>query len=108
MFNDKTITIIKRSEEPTVDEYGKASYQWESLGNYKADVQPITQEKCKQIFGSYPNVKYQIWLEAKVKDFNTTNFKIIYNDIEYEILNIIEWDDEWYCLNFIIGVDIIG
>ncbi len=109
MFNDKDIVIIKRSNEPTIDEYGKASYQWEEIGKYKVDVQPITQEKCKRIFGSYPNVKYQIWLETNIDGFNTTDYKVKYKDKEYEILNIIEWDDDdWYCLNFIVGVDLIG
>lgn len=108
MFDDKNITIIKRSNEPAIDEYGKASYQWEEIGTYKADVQPITQEKCKRIFGTYPNVKYQVWLEVKINEFDTTNCRIKYNNIEYEILNIIEWDDDWYCLNFCIGVDLIG
>lgn len=108
MFDDKVITIIKRSKEPVIDEYGKASYQWEEIGDYSADVQPITIEKCKKIFGSYPNVKYQVWLESKINDFNTTDYRIKYNNIEYEVLNIIEWDDDWYCLNFVVGVDLIG
>ena len=108
MFNDKEIEIFKRSNEPIVDEHGKASYQWKSVGRYSVDVQPITQEKCKRIFGSYPNVKYQVWLEVKIDGFDTTNYKVKYKDKEYEILNIIEWDDDWFCYNFIIGVDLIG
>ena len=108
MFNDKEIEIFKRSNEPKVDEHGKASYQWKSVGRYSVDVQPITQEKCKRIFGSYPNVKYQVWLEVKIDDFDTTNYKVKYKDKEYEILSIIEWDDDWFCYNFIIGVDLIG
>ena len=66
MFNDKDIVILKRSSEPVIDEHGKASYEWKEVGKFKADVQPITQEKCKRIFGSYPNVRYQVWLE-KIK-----------------------------------------
>ena len=31
-----------------------------------------------------------------------------YKDKEYEILDIIEWDDDWFCYNFIVGVDLIG
>lgn len=108
MFDDKEIIIIKRSKEPVVNEYGQASYQWESIGSYKVDLQPISQEKCKQIFGAYPNVKYQVWLESKIEGFNTTDFKIKYKDKEYEILSIIEWDDDWFCYNFCVGVDIIG
>lgn len=108
MFNDKEIDIYKRSSEPVVDEYGTTSYKWKYIGTYSVDVQPITQEKCKRIFGSYPNVKYEIWLEAKIDDFDTTNYKIKYKDKEYEILSIIEWDDDWFCYNFIVGVDLIG
>lgn len=108
MFDDKEITIIKRSSEPVVDIYGKTSYQWDVVGSFNADLQPITQEKCKQIFGAYPNVKYQVWLESKIDGFNTTDYKIKYKDKEYEILSIIEWDDDWFFYNFCIGVDIIG
>ena len=108
LFNDKEIEIIKRSKEPIVDEYGKTSYKWDVVGRYKVDLQPITQEKCKRIFGSYPSVKYEVWLEVKIDDFNTTDFKVIYKNKEYEILNIIEWDDDWFCYNFILGVDLIG
>ena len=108
MFNDKEIEIIKRSDEPVVDEHGKASYKWQYVGTYKVDVQPITQEKCKRMFGAYPNVKYEVWLEDAIDDFNTTDFKVIYKNKEYEILNIIEWDDDWFCYNFILGVDLIG
>lgn len=108
MFNDKKIEILKRDKEPKVDENGKASYKWKSVGRYSVDVQPITQEKCKRIFGSYPNVKYQVWLEVKIDGFDTTNYKVKYNNKEYEILSIIEWDDDWFCYNFIIGVDLIG
>lgn len=99
---------MKRSDEPVVDEHGKASYKWQYIGTYKVDVQPITQEKCKRMFGTYPNVKYEVWLEDAIDDFNTTNFKVIYKNKEYEILNIIEWDDDWFCYNFILGVDLIG
>ena len=108
LFNDKEIEIIKRSDEPVVDEHGKASYKWQYIGTYKVDVQPITQEKCKRMFGTYPNVKYEVWLEDAIDDFNTTDFKVIYKNKEYEILNIIEWDDDWFCYNFILGVDLIG
>ena len=108
LFNDKEIEIIKRSDEPVVDEHGKASYKWQYIGTYKVDVQPITQEKCKRMFGTYPNVKYEVWLEDAIDDFNTTDFKVIYRNKEYEILNIIEWDDDWFCYNFILGVDLIG
>ena len=108
MFDTKKITIMKRASDPTIDEYGVATYQWDEIGIYYADVQPITQENCKRIFGNYPNVKYQVWLERKIEGFNTTDFKVVYNNREYEILNIIEWDDDWYCLNFCIGADIIG
>lgn len=108
LFNDKEIEIIKRSDEPVVDEHGKASYKWQYIGTYKVDVQPITQEKCKRMFGAYPNVKYEVWLEDAIDDFNTTDFKVIYRNKEYEILNIIEWDDDWFCYNFILGVDLIG
>lgn len=108
LFNDKEIEIIKRSDEPVVDEHGKASYKWQYVGTYKVDVQPITQEKCKRMFGAYPNVKYEVWLEDAIDDFNTTDFKVIYRNKEYEILNIIEWDDDWFCYNFILGVDLIG
>lgn len=108
LFNDKEIEIIKRSDEPVVDEHGKASYKWQYIGTYKVDVQPITQEKCKRMFGAYPNVKYEVWLEDAIDDFNTTDFKVIYKNKEYEILNIIEWDDDWFCYNFILGVDLIG
>lgn len=99
---------MKRSDEPVVDEHGKASYKWQYIGTYKVDVQPITQEKCKRMFGAYPNVKYEVWLEDAIDDFNTTDFKVIYKNKEYEILNIIEWDDDWFCYNFILGVDLIG
>ena len=99
---------MKRSDEPVVDEHGKASYKWQYIGTYKVDVQPITQEKCKRMFGTYPNVKYEVWLEDAIDDFNTTDFKVIYKNKEYEILNIIEWDDDWFCYNFILGVDLIG
>lgn len=99
---------MKRSDEPVVDEHGKASYKWQYVGTYKVDVQPITQEKCKRMFGAYPNVKYEVWLEDAIDDFNTTDFKVIYRNKEYEILNIIEWDDDWFCYNFILGVDLIG
>lgn len=99
---------MKRSDEPVVDEHGKASYKWQYIGTYKVDVQPITQEKCKRMFGTYPNVKYEVWLEDAIDDFNTTEFKVIYKNKEYEILNIIEWDDDWFCYNFILGVDLIG
>lgn len=99
---------MKRSDEPVVDEHGKASYKWQYIGTYKVDVQPITQEKCKRMFGAYPNVKYEVWLEDAIDDFNTTEFKVIYKNKEYEILNIIEWDDDWFCYNFILGVDLIG
>lgn len=99
---------MKRSDEPVVDEHGKASYKWQYIGTYKVDVQPITQEKCKRMFGAYPNVKYEVWLEDAIDDFNTTDFKVIYRNKEYEILNIIEWDDDWFCYNFILGVDLIG
>lgn len=99
---------MKRSDEPVVDEHGKASYKWQYVGTYKVDVQPITQEKCKRMFGAYPNVKYEVWLEDAIDDFNTTDFKVIYKNKEYEILNIIEWDDDWFCYNFILGVDLIG
>ena len=108
LFNDKEIEIMKRSDEPVVDEHGKASYKWQYVGTYKVDVQPITQEKCKRMFGAYPNVKYEVWLEDAIDDFNTTDFKVIYKNKEYEILNIIEWDDDWFCYNFILGVDLIG
>lgn len=109
MFNDKLIGIIKRSEVPVIDEYGVATYQWVGVGEYFADVQPITQEKCARIFGSYPNVKYQVWLEVEIEGFNTTDFKMVYKGQELEILNIIEWDDEdWYCVNFCVGRDILG
>jgi hypothetical protein len=108
LFNDKEIEIMKRSDEPVVDEHGKASYKWQYIGTYKVDVQPITQEKCKRMFGTYPNVKYEVWLEDAIDDFNTTDFKVIYKNKEYEILNIIEWDDDWFCYNFILGVDLIG
>ena len=108
LFNDKEIEVMKRSDEPVVDEHGKASYKWQYIGTYKVDVQPITQEKCKRMFGAYPNVKYEVWLEDAIDDFNTTDFKIIYKNKEYEILNIIEWDDDWFCYNFILGVDLIG
>ena len=108
LFNDKEIEIIKRSDEPVVDEHGKASYKWQYVGTYRVDVQPITQEKCKRMFGAYPNVKYEVWLEDVIDDFNTTDFKVIYRNKEYEILNIIEWDDDWFCYNFILGVDLIG
>lgn len=108
LFNDKEIEIMKRSDEPVVDEHGKASYKWQYVGTYKVDVQPITQEKCKRMFGAYPNVKYEVWLEDAIDDFNTTDFKVIYRNKEYEILNIIEWDDDWFCYNFILGVDLIG
>lgn len=108
MFNNKTITIRKRSKEPVIDEYGVASYEWNDVGNYFADVQPISQEKCKMIFGSYPNVKYQVWLEFKIYGFNTTDFKMVYKGIEYDIYSIIEWDDDWYCLNFCVGKDLLG
>ena len=108
LFNNKEIEVIRRSDEPIVDEYGKTSYKWHSIGTYKVDVQPITQEKCKRIFGAYPSVKYEVWLEVKIDDFNTTDFKVIYKNKEYEILNIIEWDDDWFCYNFILGVDLIG
>ena len=108
LFNDKEIEIIKRSDEPVVDEHGKASYKWQYVGTYRVDVQPITQEKCKRMFGAYPNVKYEVWLEDAIDDFNTTDFKVIYKNKEYEILNIIEWDDDWFCYNFILGVDLIG
>ena len=108
LFNDKEIEIIKRSDEPVVDEHGKASYKWQYVGTYKVDVQPITQEKCKRMFGAYPNVKYEVWLEDAIDDFNTTDFKVIYKNKEYEILSIIEWDDDWFCYNFILGVDLIG
>ena len=99
---------MKRSDEPVVDEHGKASYKWQYVGTYRVDVQPITQEKCKRMFGAYPNVKYEVWLEDAIDDFNTTDFKVIYRNKEYEILNIIEWDDDWFCYNFILGVDLIG
>ena len=99
---------MKRSDEPVVDEHGKASYKWQYIGTYKVDVQPITQEKCKRMFGAYPNVRYEVWLEDAIDDFNTTDFKVIYRNKEYEILNIIEWDDDWFCYNFILGVDLIG
>lgn len=99
---------MKRSDEPVVDEHGKASYKWQYIGTYKVDVQPITQEKCKRMFGAYPNVKYEVWLEDAIDDFNTTDFKVIYKNKEYEILSIIEWDDDWFCYNFILGVDLIG
>lgn len=108
MFNDKEIDVYKRDKEPKVDEYGQTSYKWRYVGTYSVDVQPITLEKCKEIFGAYPNVKYQIWLETKIDDFDTTNYKIKYKDKEYEILDIIEWDDDWFCYNFIVGVDLIG
>lgn len=99
---------MKRSDEPVVDEHGKASYKWQYIGTYKVDVQPITQEKCKRMFGAYPNVRYEVWLEDAIDDFNTTDFKVIYRNKEYEILNIIEWNDDWFCYNFILGVDLIG
>ena len=76
---------MKRSDEPVVDEHGKASYKWQYVGTYKVDVQPITQEKCKRMFGAYPNVKYEVWLEDAIDDFNTTDFKVIYKNKEYEI-----------------------
>ena len=108
LFNDKDIVIIKRSSEPVIDEHGKASYEWKEVGKFKADVQPITQEKRKRIFGSYPNVRYQVWLEKRIPDFDTTNFRVKYKNKEYEILSIIEWDDDWFCYNFCMGVDLIG
>lgn len=108
MFNDKPITIKKRRSQPTINEYGVASYEWDIVGTYLVDVQPISQEKCKMIFGSYPNVKYQVWLDDKVEGFNTTNFRVEYKGTEYEVLCILEWDDDWHCLNFVLGVDDIG
>ena len=108
MFNDKEIIIIKRNDKPEIDEYGVATYTWEEIGTYKADVQPITQEKCSRIFGNYPNVKYQVWLEVKIEGFNVTDYKMIYKGQELEILNIIGWDDDWYCANFCVGKDVLG
>lgn len=108
MFNNKSITIKKRSNTPVINEHGVASYEWVEVGSYKVDIQPISEEKCKMIFGAYPNVKYQVWLEKKVEGFNTTDYRVIYKGIEYEILKILEWDDDWYCLNFVLGVDDIG
>lgn len=107
MFNTKSITIIKRSDDYTVDDYGVITHNMETVGTYKVDIQPISREKCKLVYGDFPNVKYQVWLEQKVEGIST-DYKVIYNGIEYEILNIIEWDDDWYCLNFVIGVDLIG
>ena len=107
MFNNKKIRVTKRSDEYEVDEYGVIKHVDKSLGEYLVDIQPISKEKCKLIFGDFPNVKYQVWSDFRIEGFST-DCKVIYNGVEYEVLNIIEWDDDWYCLNFIVGVDIVG
>lgn len=110
MYNNKKIKLIKR-DNVEIDENGCANYNWEQVGEYWCDLQPITSEKCIKVFGTYPNVRYQIWLEKDIEGFNPDTieqFKVIYKDIEYKILSAIEWEDDWYCINFIIGCDSIG
>lgn len=112
MFDDKIIKLMKRnSTEMFVDEYGVPSYKWNVIGEYYCDVQPISTNKCTEIFGSYTDVKYQVWLETKIDGFNDDtidDFRVIYKDKKYIINKLIEYDDDWYCSNFCISRDSIG
>lgn len=111
MFNDKEITLLKRCNL-YVDENGCPQYDWNNIGSYKVDVQPISSDICSKKFGLYPNVKYQVFLETKIDGFNDDTideFRIIYKDKKYIINKIIEYDDEdWYYTNFCISRDSIG
>ena len=105
MFNDKEITLMKRSNLE-IDENGVPSYTYSNIGTYSVDVQPISADRCAKIFGVFPQVKYQVWLETKVDGFNDDtiqDFRVIYKDNTYSINQMIVWDDDWYCVHFCIS-----
>ena len=111
MYDNKKIKLLRRGNLE-VSELGVPSYEFVIIGEYNCDVQPISADKCTKIFGVFPNVKYQIWLESKIEGFNDDtiqDFKVIYKNKEFRICKLIEWDDDdWYCLNFCIERDSIG
>lgn len=95
MYDNKEVKLLKRDKDSiTVNESGIVDYKWKEIGIYSVDIQPITKEKAKRIYGEFNNSKYQVFVNGLINNLNTTDFIITYKDIKYEILSFIEWDDE--------------
>ena len=92
---DKIIYLYKRSDKPIIDNNGIVSYEYSLIREYNADVQPITKEKAKSIYGEFENCKYQIFIDELV-ELDSKNYIIEYKGIRYEVNSYIDWEDEDY------------
>ena len=93
MLFNKKISIYRKGKM-TVDSNGIPSYPWELVGEYRVDVQPITNAKVKKTHGEYDNVQYRVYINKVIEGLNTSDYKIVYKSNDYIIKSIIAFDDD--------------
>ena len=92
MFYNKDIEILNKSNELKIDEYGIPVKEYTLLKAVKADVQPISISKVRRTYGDYQNASYEIFINSYIPQF-TTQSKVKYNGVEYDVLSISAWND---------------
>lgn len=93
MLFNKTIQVKKKGSM-IVDSNGIPTYPWTLEGEYKVDIQPITDAKVKKTHGEYDNVQYKVYINKVIEGLNTSDYKIVYKSNEYIIKSIIVFDDD--------------
>ena len=90
-FYDKTITVLKDVGE--VDDCGFYIKKLTNVEDIKVDIQPMLYKDKMEYYGIDIKSEKQMFTNYKFKKYDY----IRYNDKEYQIEKVIEWDDYSMC-----------
>ena len=90
MFNDYWISIYKRISYE-VDKHGNVIPGYELVKTLMVDIQPITNARVNNVYGSYTNYSYEVFMDYIIKDFNTDEYVVLYDGDYYDVLSFSVW-----------------
>ena len=89
-FYDKEIDIYNHESYIDDNEINRTGYRL-ALSNIPCDIQPISAEKVEKIYGYNLSITKQIFLDVVAEISESSIIK--FNDKDYKIEKLIEWDD---------------